>query len=319
MSHSRLREIAALPDPIERARVLGVVMAEQQALVEEAARMRRQAIAEARENGHRIEEIAGTLGVSPGRISQMRKGATAPAPEPHTEPIPSPTAPAPEPPSERTAPAPEPHAERAASPSAPDAERIPPSAEPHSPSDERMPPLVVRRALPTEPSAYAAGWTFAGATEREGVRAGLRLLDVGLEPAREHVATCLRVRPGEDVIARRRLVLADDVPVRVAVSYFRADLFAGTPITAPELLGPGLHEAITAHGHAFGHAEETLLARPATGPEAGLLRLDPGEWVVQVLRASYSTEDTPVHVLETVCAAARHVFSVSQAGGCDLF
>ncbi|GAA0372290.1 UTRA domain-containing protein [Actinoallomurus spadix] len=323
MSHSRLREIAALPDPIERARVLGAVMAEQQALVEEAARMRRQAIAEARENGHRLEEIAGTLGVSPGRISQMRKGATAPAPEPHTERTPSPTAPAPGPRTERipppTEPAATPHAERAASPSAPDAERIPPSAEPHSPYDERMPSPVVRRALPTEPSAYAAGCTFAGATEREGVRAGLRLLDVGREPAREHVATCLRVRPGEDVIARRRLVLADDVPVRVAVSYFRADLFAGTPITAPELLGPGLHEAITAHGHAFGHAEETLLARPATGPEADLLRLDPGEWVVQVLRASYSTEDTPVHVLETVCAAARHVFSVSQAGGCDLF
>jgi GntR family transcriptional regulator len=61
------------------------------------------------------------------------------------------------------------------------------------------------------------------------------------------------------------------------------------------------------------------MARPPTGPETDLLRLDPGDWVVQVLRASYSTDDTPVHVLETVCAATRHVFSVSQAGGCDRF
>ncbi|MCO5998857.1 UTRA domain-containing protein [Actinoallomurus rhizosphaericola] len=275
MISSRLREIAALADPIQRARVLGAVMAEQQALVEEAARMRRQAIAEARESGHRLEEIASTLGVSPGRISQMRRGTTAPVPEPP-------------------------------------AERVPPFG-------ERMPPLVVRRELPTEPSPYGAGWRFVSTAEREDIRSELRLLDVGREPAREHIATCLRVRPGEDVIARRRLVLADDVPVRVAVSYLRVDLFAETPVMEPELLAPTLHEAITAHGHAFGHAEETLMARPATGPETDLLRLDPGDWVVQVLRASYSTEDTPIHVLETVCAATRHVFSVSQAGGCDRF
>src|SRR5690242_21179163 len=63
-------------------------MAEQQGLVEEAARMRRQAIAEARETGHRLEEIANVLGVSPGRISQMRKGPTSRAPEPPAEPGP---------------------------------------------------------------------------------------------------------------------------------------------------------------------------------------------------------------------------------------
>lgn len=268
MSHSRLRDIAALADPIERARILGTVMAEQQALVEEAARMRRQAIAEARDGGHRLEDIANVLGLSPGRISQMRKGSAARAPEPPTE---------------------------------------------------RTPSVIVERQLPTEPSTPGAGYAFLSTAERQGVRSELRILDVGLEPAREHVATCLRIRPGEDAIARRRLVLADEVPVRIVVSYFRADLFADTAVMEPELLKPTLHEAIAAHGHAFGHAEETLMARPATLPETDLLHLDPDDWVVQVLRASYATDDTPIHVLETVCAAARHVFSVNQAGGCDQF
>ncbi|MEV5708508.1 UTRA domain-containing protein [Actinoallomurus sp. NPDC052274] len=300
MSHSRLREIAALSDPIERARVLGTVMAEQQALVEEAARMRRQAIAEARENGHRLEDLAHTLGVSPGRISQMRKGSATRAPEPLV-PTPEPRAPEPV--------APEPLATRAAEPRASDPE----------PLAERMPPVVVRRSLPTEPPASGAGWTFVSMTERNDIRTELRLLGVDREPAREHIATCLRVRPGEDVIARRRLILAGGVPVRAAASYFRVDLFADTSIVQPELLAPSLHEAVAAHGHAFGHAEETLMARRATESETGLLRLDPGDWVVQVLRAAYSIEDTPVHVLETVCAATRHVFSVSQAGGSDQF
>jgi DNA-binding GntR family transcriptional regulator len=61
------------------------------------------------------------------------------------------------------------------------------------------------------------------------------------------------------------------------------------------------------------------VARPASRPEIDALRLDPGGWVVQVLRASYSTDDTPVHVLETVCAATRHVFTINQSGGCDVF
>ena len=268
MNHSILREIAAVTDPIERARALGTVMAEQQLLVEEAARMRRQAIAEAREVGHRLEDIANVLGVSPGRISQMRKGSSARAPEPPAE---------------------------------------------------RPPQVIVQRALPTDPAMYGAAYVFVSVAERHDMRPELRILGVDLEPASEHIATCLRLRPGDDLIARRRLMLADDVPVRLATSYFRADLFAGTPITEPELLKPTLHEAIVDLGHTFGHSEETLVARPATRAETETLRLDPGDWVVQVLRASYSTDDTPIHVLETVCAATRHVFAVSQAGGCDMF
>jgi GntR family transcriptional regulator len=49
------------------------------------------------------------------------------------------------------------------------------------------------------------------------------------------------------------------------------------------------------------------------------LDLDPDEWVVQILRTSYSTEDTPVHALETVCAATRHVFPIGQVAGADEF
>jgi GntR family transcriptional regulator len=259
-----LREIAAIADPIERARALGRIMAEQQSLVEEAARMRRQAIAEARETGHRLEEIANVLGVSPGRISQMRKGPTARAPEPPAE---------------------------------------------------RGPQVIVHRSLPTEPGVNGPVHTFIAAAERQGVRPETRVLYVGCESSSEHVASCLRIRAGDEVLARRRVILAEDVPVRLVNSYFRADLFADTPVSTPDLAPSSLQESLEALGHRFGHAEETLVARPAARVESEALRLDPGEWVVQLLRASYSTEDTPVHMLETICAASRHVFTVSQAGG----
>jgi GntR family transcriptional regulator len=47
--------------------------------------------------------------------------------------------------------------------------------------------------------------------------------------------------------------------------------------------------------------------------------LSAGEWIVQILRASYSAEDTPVHTLETICAATRHVFPIGQVAGRDEF
>ena len=62
-----------------------------------------------------------------------------------------------------------------------------------------------------------------------------------------------------------------------------------------------------------------LTARPPTAFEAETLALDPGEWIVQVVRISYSTEDTPVHCLETICAASRHLFPIGQVAGSDEF
>ncbi|HZE34635.1 MAG TPA: UTRA domain-containing protein [Actinoallomurus sp.] len=264
MNLNTLHEIATISDPIERARALGRAMTEQQGLVEEAARMRRQAIAEARETGHRLEEIANVLGVSPGRISQMRKG--------------------------------------------------PASRTPQSPADPR-PQVIVHRALPSASGLNGP----VTAAERQGLRPGIRILYVGAEPSSEHVATCLRIQPGDEVVVRRRMVFADEVPVRLVTSYFRADLFAGTCVERPELIEPSLQECLEGLGHTFGHAEETLVARPATRSETDALELEPGEWAVQVLRASYSGDDTPVHMMESVCAASRHIFTVSQGAGLQEF
>lgn len=263
-----LRDISAIADPIERARAISRAMTDQQGLTEEAARLRRGAIAEAREAGHTLEEIARALGVSPGRVSQMRKGPTAKAPEP-----------------------------------------------PASKGSR----VIVQRALPTDPATRGSVSLFLVEAERQGIRPEREMLYIGPEPASEHVAACLQVQPGDEIIARRKMMTANAVPVRIATSYFRADLFSGTRIAEPEFVKPSLQAAIEALGYAFGRADETLTARPATRFEAQTLDLEPGEWVVQVLRASYSTEGTPVHTLETICAATRHIFTIGQVGGMDEF
>lgn len=188
-----------------------------------------------------------------------------------------------------------------------------------APPANAAPRVLVQRALPTEAAVRGSVSLFLVEAERQGLRPGRRMLYIGPEPANDHVAACLRVAPGDQVIARRKMMTANDVPVRIATSYFRADLFTGTRIAEPEFVKPSLQAALEALGYTFGHAEETLTVRPPTRFEAETLELDPGEWVVQVLRASYSSEDTPVHTLETVCAATRHIFPIGQVTGADEF
>lgn len=263
-----LHEIVAVKDPIERARVLSRLMTEGQGLLTEAAKLRRQAIADARDAGLGTDEIAGKLGVTPARVSQMRKGPAAIAP---------------------------------------------------APAISNAPRVLVQRALPTDPATRASASLFLVEAEKQGLTAGRQMLYIGHEAAHEHIAACLGVDPGDTILARRKKMTANDVPVRIATSYFRADLFDGTRIAEPEFVKPSLQAALAALGYQFGHAEESLTARPATVFETKELELDPGEWVVQIVRASYSSENTPVHVLETICAASRHVFPIGQVAGADQF
>ncbi|PZG50455.1 hypothetical protein C1I98_10450 [Spongiactinospora gelatinilytica] len=188
----------------------------------------------------------------------------------------------------------------------------------NEPSAKR-PRVLVSRPLPTDPAVRGSRSLFLSQAAEQGIRADRRMLYVGPEPAGRNVAECLQVVPGDEVIARRKLMLANDVPVRIATSYFRADLFAGTRIAQPGFVLPTLQAALEALGHRFGRAEEVLTARRPTALEAETLDLDPGEWVVQVVRTGYGTDGTPVHTLETICAADRHVFPIRQVTGADEF
>jgi GntR family transcriptional regulator len=256
---SALHEIAAVPDPVQRARAYSRLLAQQQGMVAEIAALRREAIAEAQASGKTQDEIARELGVTPGRVSQMKKAIG------------------------------------------------------------KAPKVLVQRALPTDPVVRSSKSLFLAEAERQGIKAERRMLYVGPEPASEHVAACLRVEPGEPVLARRKLQLANGIPVRLPTSYFRLDIAEGTALMHPQFVLPSLQAAIQNLGYRFGHAEETLTARPPTEYEASKLDLEPGEWVVQVLRASYDTTDVPIHTLETVCVATRTVFTIGQVAGADEF
>lgn len=73
MGARTLHDIAAIPDPLDRARAASAAMTSLQGQGVELSRIRRGAITEAQQGGMRQEDIARHLGVSPGRVSQMKK------------------------------------------------------------------------------------------------------------------------------------------------------------------------------------------------------------------------------------------------------
>lgn len=269
MDQRALQDVAAISDPLARVRAIGQLLAEQKGISFELNAIRRHAIAQLRDSGMYLEDIAKELGVSPGRVSQLAKagaGAKAPLPPAHT-----------------------------------------------------APRVLVQRALPTDPQTRGSVSLFLVEAQKQGLKAERRMLYIGLEPASDDIAGYLNVDAGEEVVARRKLMTANGVPVRIATSYFRADLFAHTRINEPEFVKPSLQAALKNLGYEFGHAVEMMKARQPTRFEIETLDLDPGEWVVEVIRASYSTEGTPVHTLETICAATRHIFPIGQVDGADEF
>ena len=183
----------------------------------------------------------------------------------------------------------------------------------------KHPSIIVQRGLPTDPDTRASVSLFFSEAEKQGIKADRKMLYVGLEQASDQIAACLNVQAGDEIVARRKKMFANKIPVRLATSYFRADLFGGTRLAEPEFVKPTLQSALLNLGYHFGHAFETLTARPPSQFESDELELEPSEWVVQIIRASHSSEGTPIHTLETICVASRHVFPIAQLAKQDQF
>ena len=186
------------------------------------------------------------------------------------------------------------------------------------PNDD-PPRVLVHRAIPTDPSVRSSNSLFITETAGQEGKPERRLLSSGASPAPRTVATRMGVKPGTDLLERRRLMLVDGVPVRLAISYFPTDAPEAGELAGDSFLPGGLQELFDRHGRRFQRAEETLVARLPTPEEAQVLQIPPAEPVVEILRTSYDDQQSPVHTLQTICAASRHVFPVTQAPSDTVF
>lgn len=171
------------------------------------------------------------------------------------------------------------------------------------------------RAIPIDPAVRSSESLFL--TESSGLTASpsRRLLFVGLWPAPGPVARRMGVPAGTELLVRRRLMLIDGIPVRLACSFFLAGSPESDELERQAFIAGGLQRLFEAHGRRFGRAEETLDARHPQAAERALLEMKPDGVVVELLRTSFDQDERPVHTLRSACVAERHRFIVGQMPG----
>jgi DNA-binding GntR family transcriptional regulator len=179
--------------------------------------------------------------------------------------------------------------------------------------------VLVHRAIPTDPAVRSSRSLFLAESSEQSGAPSRKLLFSGLSPAPPVVAGRMGVAPETGLLTRRRLMLVNEVPIRLATSYFLPEAPESAELSVDSFLGAGLQDLFDRHGRTFGRAEETLVARKPSAEEAELLAIAAGDPVVEIVRTSFDAAGEPVHTLQTICAAGRHVFDVRQLDRDEVF
>jgi GntR family transcriptional regulator len=151
----------------------------------------------------------------------------------------------------------------------------------------------------------------------DGETADARILEAGPALAPPRAAAALGVEPGTPVIARRRLVVHDELgPIELGTTYVPVDLASGTDVGASEPLPEGLLRHVAARkGVTFDHAGERISARLPTAEEARLLEIGRRDSLLTVLLTVCDRSGQPLLAVDVVLPASRHeiedVFPIS--------
>ncbi|OIV37865.1 GntR family transcriptional regulator [Mangrovactinospora gilvigrisea] len=126
--------------------------------------------------------------------------------------------------------------------------------------------------------------------------------------ATAEVAAAHGLPEGADVYARARLVKEGDQPTHTLTSYYRPEHVEGTrivdPTPGPAGRGGGFRVLYDA-GYEIDHMREEIFARVPTPDEVKLLKLPPGEPVVELHRTTFTADGTVVEYAIGVHAASR--------------
>jgi GntR family transcriptional regulator len=117
------------------------------------------------------------------------------------------------------------------------------------------------------------------------------------------IAELLAVDPGTAVLARRRQMYANDVPVQLATSYLPLDIVAGSHLAEMDQGAGGTYSQLAALGHAPATFTETLRVRPPDDEETRFLRLDAEQRVLAIRREAQTAAGRIVEVNDIVLPA----------------
>ena len=161
-----------------------------------------------------------------------------------------------------------------------------------------------------EPPHRQAGslLSFTREMMRRGQVPTSRILELGLRTASEAELTALRLRPGADVLAIRRLRIADGDPIAIETAVLRSD--CERAVRDLDLERESLHAALVASGTRLVRGRATLWAESATTDDAELLEIDPGSPLLIERRVIVDQRSRPIERTESRYAAERYALDV---------
>ncbi|WP_370948322.1 GntR family transcriptional regulator [Amycolatopsis sp. cg5] len=135
-----------------------------------------------------------------------------------------------------------------------------------------------------------------------------KLLGVAEEPASAEVAEMLRLKPGENVTVRRRLVLLDDHPVELADSYYPSAIAQGTRLADARKIPGGAVAHLAELGYPPHRLREDVGSRLADAHERAALRLPDPASVLMLFRVLLTADDQPVEAsIMTMTGSGRRL------------
>lgn len=141
-----------------------------------------------------------------------------------------------------------------------------------------------------------------------------QVVSVDMLPAPQVIADMLAVPDGTWLVRRRRLRIADDIPVSIADTWITEEIAARTCTVGDQEIRPFWHlqdlavpgGIVAAIGLVQDHADDTIYVRHATAEEAELLQISAANSPVgEHLRIGYDADHTPCRVLRSVFPGQR--------------
>ncbi len=139
------------------------------------------------------------------------------------------------------------------------------------------------------------------------------ILELGVEPASEHVAESLSISPGSDVVHLVRRRHADGRPLALIHNWLRHEV-AGD-LTAELLTADGLYATLRERGVRPHYARQRLGAKAATAEEARLLGLDEGAPLVTMQRVMQDDTGRRIEVADVVYDATNYAVEMTVVEG----
>ena len=149
---------------------------------------------------------------------------------------------------------------------------------------------------------------FSHEMRRLGRSSRSRLLGRAIRPASEDEGRALGIRPGEPVVAVRRVRLADGRPLALeAAVLIRATADA---VLAADHEAGSLHEALAGMGLQLRRGRATITAEAANPEDAGLLDVATGDPLLVERRVINDVHGRPVETTESRYPADRYALDV---------